>query len=55
MVFMVYGLLSGIGWVSSVLVTVSSRPVAIANRIVTRTAFMSGVQSLSSNSDFPPK
>jgi hypothetical protein len=33
----------------------SSRPVAIANRIVARTAFMSGVHFLLSDGDFPPR
>ena len=33
----------------------SSRPVAMAKRIVARTAFESGFQFLSSDADFPPK
>ena len=36
-------------------VVLSSRPVAIANRIVARTAVMSGVQDLSSVGVFPPR
>ena len=36
-------------------VVLSSRPVAIANRIVARTAVRSGVQNLSSVGVFPPR
>jgi hypothetical protein len=42
-------------WLFSCHGLASSRPVAIANRIVTRTACMLGVQFLLSDGDFPPR
>ncbi len=51
----VRGLLIGDYWLFPFQGSASSRPVAMAKRIVARTAFMLGVQFLSSDGDFSPR
>ena len=46
-------MVKGVWWIRQVVL--SSRPVAIANRIVARIAVRSGVQDLSSVGVFPPR